>query len=167
MQGTQTLTIVWYHIEECGITWRSRGRLIRSKYNTLILIPLANNLINIRPQNAKELFNLRHASLRNAVERIFGVLKRRFKILKTAPEYNFETQIDLILALTGLFNFIRIEEQEEEDDQEDNTTEEEDIQPNIQVAQVLGRRGKMDILRDQIAEDMWKDYQEYINRARN
>lgn len=121
----------------------------------------------MRPQNAKELFNLRHASLRNAVERIFGVLKRRFKILKTAPEYNFETQIDLILALTGLFNFIRIEEQEEEEDQEDNTTEEEDIQPNIQVAQVLGRRGKMDILRDQIAEDMWKDYQEYINRARN
>lgn len=41
--------------------------------------------------------------LRNAVERVFGVLKRRFKILKTAPEYNFETQIDLILALTGLF----------------------------------------------------------------
>jgi hypothetical protein len=55
------------------------------------------------------------------------VLKRRFKILKTAPEYNFETQIDLILALTSLFNFIRIEEQEEEEDQEDNTTEEEDI----------------------------------------
>ena len=28
------------------------------------------------PQNHKELFNLRHASLRNAIERTFGVLKK-------------------------------------------------------------------------------------------
>jgi len=36
---------------------------------------------NQRPKNPKELFNLRHASLRNAIERIFGVVKRRFPIL--------------------------------------------------------------------------------------
>ncbi|XP_052622502.1 uncharacterized protein LOC128127837 [Lactuca sativa] len=34
------------------------------------------------PVNAKELFNLRHASLRNAIERSFGVLKRRFPITR-------------------------------------------------------------------------------------
>ncbi|CAI9286136.1 unnamed protein product [Lactuca saligna] len=34
------------------------------------------------PQNARELFNLRHASLRNAIERAFGVLKRRFPIIR-------------------------------------------------------------------------------------
>lgn len=28
-----------------------------------------------KPKNAKELFNLRHASIRNVIERIFGVLK--------------------------------------------------------------------------------------------
>jgi len=37
---------------------------------------------NQRPKNPKELFNLCHASLRNAIERIFGVVKkRRFPIL--------------------------------------------------------------------------------------
>jgi hypothetical protein len=104
--------------------------------------------------------------LRNAVERIFGVLKRKFKILKLAPEYSFDTQVDLVLALTALFNFIRLQDQEDQEDQEDNNTTEEDIQPNIQAPpQVLGsnKRGRMDILRDKIAEDMWKDYQQYIN----
>jgi hypothetical protein len=100
------------------------------------------------------------------IERIFGVLKRKFKILKLAPEYDIDTQVDLILALTALFNFIRTEEKDEKDDDLDivNNIEEEDIQPDIQVAQGLSRKGKMDILRDQIAEDMWKDYQQFINQ---
>ncbi|XP_052483726.1 uncharacterized protein LOC105784917 [Gossypium raimondii] len=32
------------------------------------------------PENAKELFNLRHSSLRITVERVFGILKKRFRI---------------------------------------------------------------------------------------
>jgi hypothetical protein len=97
------------------------------------------------------------------------VLKRKFKILKLAPEYSIDTQIDLILALTALFNFIRIEEGDENVDLEDSIeAEEEDIQPsNIQSFQGSNRRGRMDILRDRIAEDMWKDYQQYINRERD
>jgi len=97
------------------------------------------------------------------------VLKRKFKILKLAPEYSIDTQIDLILALTALFNFIRIEEGDENVDLEDSIeAEEEDIQPsNIQLFQGSNRRGRMDILRDRIAEDMWKDYQQYINRERD
>ena len=31
-----------------------------------------------KPENYRELFNLRHASLRNVIERIFGVLKRKY-----------------------------------------------------------------------------------------
>jgi len=38
------------------------------------------------PLNYKELFNLRHASLRNAIERTFGVLKKRFDILSNSTE---------------------------------------------------------------------------------
>jgi hypothetical protein len=34
-----------------------------------------------RPQNAEELFNLRHSSLRVTIERAFAALKNRFKIL--------------------------------------------------------------------------------------
>jgi hypothetical protein len=60
---------------------------------------------NTRSQNAKELFNLRYASLRNAIKRIFEVLKRRFKILKSALKYSIQMQIDIVLALAALFNF--------------------------------------------------------------
>ena len=38
----------------------------------------------------------------------------------------------------------------------------EDIQPDILVSQgASNKKGKMDILRDQITEEMWKDYQQY------
>ena len=40
------------------------------------------------PQGMKELFNRRHASLRNVIERCFGVLKARFPILNAMPSYN-------------------------------------------------------------------------------
>ncbi|KAK5771643.1 hypothetical protein PVK06_047871 [Gossypium arboreum] len=33
------------------------------------------------PENAKELFNLRHLSLRITIERVFGILKKRFRVL--------------------------------------------------------------------------------------
>ncbi|KAH6834518.1 nuclease HARBI1-like protein [Perilla frutescens var. hirtella] len=61
------------------------------------------------PRNASELFNLRHASLRNVIERIFGVFKFRFTIFKTAPPFPFQTQAELVLACTGLHNFLRKE----------------------------------------------------------
>jgi len=60
----------------------------------------------LKPQNKEELFNLRHASLRNVIERQFGVLKRRFKIIRTAPEFPLPVQTRLRYALTGLNNLI-------------------------------------------------------------
>jgi hypothetical protein len=121
--------------------------------------------IYTRPQNAKELFNLRHASLRNAIERIFGVLKRKFKILKTAPEYSIQTQVDIVLALTALFNFTRLRD----GDIVDNyictaETDTEDIQPFTLESNNKTEARSMNILRDKIAEDMWKDYQQFINQ---
>jgi hypothetical protein len=44
--------------------------------------------------------------LRNVIERIFGVVKRKFKILGQVAEYSIDTQVDLVLALCGLYNFI-------------------------------------------------------------
>lgn len=73
---------------------------------TLTTILIAANLLP-RPQNKEELFNLRHSSLRNVIERIFGILKRSFRIIRTAPEYRFEDQVLLVLALCGLHNYIR------------------------------------------------------------
>ncbi|RZB57591.1 La protein 1 isoform D [Glycine soja] len=61
------------------------------------------------PENEKELFNLRHASLRNVIERIFGIFKSRFTIFKSAPPFLFKTQAELVLACAALHNFLRKE----------------------------------------------------------
>ena len=60
------------------------------------------------PQNHKELYNLRHASLCNAIEQIFGVLKKRFKVLTDQLEYRYGNQVQLINALCCLHNIIRV-----------------------------------------------------------
>jgi hypothetical protein len=46
--------------------------------------------VNIsHPTNGKELFNLRHSSLRVTVERAFGALKGRFRILDNKPFHTY------------------------------------------------------------------------------
>ncbi|WVZ50978.1 hypothetical protein U9M48_002174 [Paspalum notatum var. saurae] len=58
-------------------------------------------------QNEKELFNLRHSSLRVTVERAFGSLKRRFKVLDDAiPFFPFPTQVDIVIACCIIHNFV-------------------------------------------------------------
>ncbi|KAH0992344.1 hypothetical protein GBA52_003827 [Prunus armeniaca] len=59
--------------------------------------------------NEVKLFNLRHASLRNVIERIFGIFKSRFTIFKYAPPFPYRTQTELVLACAGLHNFLRKE----------------------------------------------------------
>jgi hypothetical protein len=59
-----------------------------------------------RPQNARELFNLRHSSLRVTVERAFGALKNRFRILDHKPFHPYKTQVKLVLACCILHNWI-------------------------------------------------------------
>jgi hypothetical protein len=58
------------------------------------------------PQNAKELFNLMHSSLRVTIERAFAALKNRFKILDQKPFHTFTTQVKLVLACCILHNWI-------------------------------------------------------------
>jgi hypothetical protein len=40
------------------------------------------------------------------IKRVFGILKRRFRILRYYAEYLIKTQIQLIYALTAIYNFI-------------------------------------------------------------
>ena len=41
------------------------------------------------PQNYKEYFNMRHSSLRNVVERVFGMLKKRFSFINEMPTFTY------------------------------------------------------------------------------
>lgn len=58
------------------------------------------------PQNARELFNRRHSSLRVTVERAFGALKDRFRILYNKPFHPYKTQVKLVLACCIHHNWI-------------------------------------------------------------
>lgn len=58
------------------------------------------------PHNARELFNLRHSSLRVTVERAFGALKNRFRILYNKPFHPYKTLVKLVLACSVLHNWI-------------------------------------------------------------
>ena len=62
----------------------------------------------IRLVNKEELFDLWHAQARNVVERIFGVLKRQFRILLICPEYDPKIQARIVSALCATHNFICI-----------------------------------------------------------
>ncbi|XP_058084580.1 uncharacterized protein LOC131232367 [Magnolia sinica] len=61
-----------------------------------------------KPANNKELFNYRHAQLRNVIERSFGLLKNRSPILRTPPQFKFITQVKIVIAYCVLHNFIRV-----------------------------------------------------------
>jgi hypothetical protein len=58
------------------------------------------------PTNAKELFNLRHSSLRVTMNRAFGALKGRFKIIDNKSFHKYNTQVKLVLACCILHNWI-------------------------------------------------------------
>ena len=59
------------------------------------------------PANAQELFNLRHTSARNIVERMFGILKNHFAILRSNPNLDVDIQAKLAPALAAIHNLIR------------------------------------------------------------
>lgn len=114
--------------------------------------------IGYRPRNKEELFNLRHASARNVIERIFGVLKRRFRILLIAPEYNLDIQARIPAALCALHNFIRTHDADDitpELDVDHDNTYDHDHAASSSVAAELDHPSEK---RDLIAQQMWEDY---------
>jgi len=58
------------------------------------------------PTTTKELFNLMHSSLRVSVERAFGALKGRFRIIDNKSFHKYKSQVKLVLACCILHNWI-------------------------------------------------------------
>jgi len=147
---------VKYHLKE---TIGAGLRYVKSLLNTV-----TNDVF--RPHNKEELFNLRHSSLRNAIERIFGILKRRFKILRSPPEYAFQHQVLLVLALCGLHNFIRNHavEGEEELGLDDASVLNEGVNRDNESLLKGFTGNAIDKKRDEMAQKMWDDYRIYTSR---
>lgn len=126
--------------------------------------------IIFRPVNKEELFNLRHASARNVVERIFGVVKCRFRILLISPKYSIEIQVRIPTALCALHNYICTHDPDEGPLPHvpivnDNHQDAFPAPPghagadNSSAAPVYTNANTF---RDRIATQMWEDYQNYL-----
>ncbi|WVZ53935.1 hypothetical protein U9M48_004820 [Paspalum notatum var. saurae] len=59
------------------------------------------------PRGIKETFNYAHSSLRNVIERSFGVLKMKWRILLGLHSYPMQKQSKIISACMAIYNFIR------------------------------------------------------------
>lgn len=118
---------------------------------------------NRGPQNAEELFDMRHSQLRNVIERIFGVMKARYKIITYPRPFRMKSQVRVVAALCVLHNILD-DFNEEEDSAVDNAPiaapEDEsasDVSDHIysisttDVQQAARKR-------NDIAQAMWNDY---------
>ena len=104
------------------------------------------------------------------------VIKRKFRILNSSPEYSIDVQSDLVLSLTALYNFTRNYNGSQVDDYikstegsgtEGSGTDEDKISDILDLQASLTSNKEIDIFRDLMAEQMWNDYQEYRTRIIN
>ncbi|XP_031402089.1 uncharacterized protein LOC116211730 isoform X1 [Punica granatum] len=117
---------------------------------------------NQLPRNVKELFNHRHSSLRNVIQKSFEVLRTRFPILKLATQYSFQVQRDIVIAACVLHNYIRREERNDWlfSSVQEMTVEESpefDDQPEMHLGSTMQEQ-VASYLRESIAMAMWNDF---------
>ena len=61
----------------------------------------------MEPKTPKEKFNRKHSSIRNVIERSFGLLKMKWEILYRIKKYPMWKQKMIVVACMVLHNFIR------------------------------------------------------------
>ena len=107
------------------------------------------------------MFNLCHASARNIIERIFGVLKRRFRILLIAPEYGLDIQAQIPSALCAIHNFNRkhdLPDSEAFPNDGAYFDDNDDTDNGPHPTNDAEEDNNASTMRDRIAQEMWEDY---------
>ncbi|PKA48780.1 hypothetical protein AXF42_Ash018722 [Apostasia shenzhenica] len=110
----------------------------------------------------EEMFNHRHAQLRNIVERTFGIWKNRFSILKNMKLFSLNVQADIVMAYAIIHNYIsqfhlsdtylHVNIGSEDDDYGTNQNFDESI---LEGMIGVGDSNKGVILRTKIKNKMW------------
>lgn len=112
------------------------------------------------PNGPQETFNRWHSSLRGCIERVFGVWKARFKILRMQmPSYSFSTQRNIVVATMVLHNFIKRNANVDDDPVLKKFAQNLDFipyveDPNLHKDEDGNGRDRMSILRDQITASL-------------
>lgn len=125
--------------------------------------------VGLKPQTAQELFNLRHSSARNVVERTFGVLKTRFKILTRGRDgFNIPTQVRIVYALVAIHNFMNLYGSDPEKEADEMTMNEGTESNGQLIGQTVDEELRADSVisgkRSQITSMMWEDFEKYVSR---
>ena len=163
MQASQFVMFFLSHTEVFNITLQSGTGSIFSK--NLLMIVL-NSTDPSTPSTSEELFNLCHSCACNIIEHIFGVLKWQFCILVHPPEYDMAVQAHLPPALADIHIFIWIYNSDKIDDMSPADEIGDMLYQNEEatggLACKLPRRAKKEqanVRRDEIARNMWDQYQ--------
>jgi hypothetical protein len=101
------------------------------------------------------------------IERIFGVVKRRFKVLVVAQEYSLDIQSQLISALSVLHNFILINDPDDIPEDIKITRDDCDNQHSRDQGTVSNaEQNRAAQCRDKIAHNMWCDFEHGVRQRR-
>lgn len=114
--------------------------------------------VNRNPTNPRELFNHHHSSLRICVERAFGLLKGRFKILNGTPTFPYKTQVAIGHACCVLHNYILDSGGDELMLPEDAWVAQNRRIVGLDDEDVVEANNTWVQKKDQIAADMWANY---------
>ena len=105
------------------------------------------------------------------IERIFGVVKRQFRVLQTPLKYNMDIQARIPIALCAIHNFVC---RFDPDALFDPELTEGDLSAELGGDELgvlsdgpadVAERRRADQHRDNIAQDMWEDYQQELARC--
>ena len=101
------------------------------------------------------------------IKRIFGVMKKRFKVLTIPQEYDLKTQAQIVCALGAVHNFMKLHDPDDplfKDKTIGSESEEDDTMTTQHaVSEAEGKRATA--RRERIALTMWKDYKSKKNRT--
>lgn len=123
--------------------------------------------MTVRPATREELYNLHHATARNAVERIFGIIKKRWVILTHPPQFAMDIQAQVPPALAALHNFILDYDPHDLEAYNEVVTDPLPGRAHFgELASGPPRQEEKDRAvnrRDDIAQAMWEDYQDCLD----
>ncbi|TYK08067.1 retrotransposon protein [Cucumis melo var. makuwa] len=110
------------------------------------------------PKCPKELFNMRHSSARNVIERAFGSLKSRWAILRGRSYYPVDIQCKIITACCLLHNLIHREMSSEATFEEPHLGEDDSSEMNIENINFVETTNVWTEWRDNLANQMFEDW---------
>nr|KAJ0217584.1 hypothetical protein LSAT_V11C300155620 [Lactuca sativa] len=113
-----------------------------------------------QPTTPKELYNMRHSSTRNVIERCFGILKARWGVLRDNSYYPVAIKNRIIMACCLLHNYIR--QEMEIDPFEDNASPDERTGDNgggnDDNVTTIGTSDEWTTFRDNLAQTMFDSW---------